>query len=159
MPYIEGKTLNSASQDINIETLLKLLDKTEKVLYDLSSHKAIMMDDLHPDNVILTPNNEFKFVDTDQYSFNPSEETRDIFNHNIYEWGNLILGIYADGYPFIDQSINDAFERCVFYGESRPSYIINKLYELIQKEYKKDITTIDEYNEGLKLVRKYKDKN
>ena len=155
MQYFEGVDFRHLNPNTNFNHLLTECDKIEEDINTLSSRNAIYMDDINPSNVIYTNNGELKVIDTDFYSYFPSEEEYLLYRHNMYEWGNFLLTMLAfNEFPFENSKINDLYLNSILYGKTSPTRVIRYLLEEIKDKTNHDVETLDEFHKSLSLVKK-----
>ncbi len=153
MPFMEGPSIKDIDPNINMLDLIESIERAEMNIYELSKYGGVQMDDVNPSNVIFSPDKEIKFIDTDLYDYFPSEEEYEIFKLNIKEFGNLIMCLYADGFPFTNDRINEMWYKCVRNGRARPSIILYELYNELQNNFDK-VNTMGEFKKGIELLKR-----
>lgn len=156
MDYVDGYLFKDIPLNEKIDYLINASIKAEKDILALSFEKAIIMEEINTANVIYSSDNRFKIIDTDFYTYFPSEEETIIYRTNMHEWGNYMMSVLVTDYPFKYDEINYLYEDCVLNGRVKPSLIISKIKEILETESNKKINTLDEYQNNLKLIKKMK---
>ena len=152
--YVEGKTFDKISDSESIKSIITASDKLEKEIRKISFKGVLMEDVNNPSNVIFTKNKELKIIDTDLYEICLSEEPFCLYKANLREWGNFIMNALKSYYPYENSNLNDYFTRLIYYGKVKPSYVLNYMLNEMNKISKREITTLGEYKEGQKLIKK-----
>ena len=154
MDYIDGYLFREIEDNESINNIISASIKVEENIKKLSYQYSIMMEEINPSNVIYSKDKKFKIIDTDFYTYFPSEEEQIIYKNNIYEWGNYMMSMLGGCYPFIDEDLNNLYCDCVCNGRVKPSQIVIKIKDLIEKISNQNINTLGEYQNSLKLVKK-----
>ena len=147
------KNMKYIDPNIGIDELINYIEKFELELYDLATRYGITVKDLHTDNVRFKEGYGFVAYDTDTYDCYSLEDSHILFSKNIKEWGNLVVLIYASGFPFINEELNYIHNKCIFYGKARPSVLMKMMLEEMRKNCD-DIKTFADFKEGIELIRK-----
>ena len=153
MPFMNGVEIRRIDGSTKINTLINHSDIFEKELHNLAFNKGLQVQDLHPANILYSPDEGFKAVDTDSYDCYCLEEQYITYRNNIREWGNLIFDMISKGYPFRNNELNNLYNMCIFSGKVKPSIIMRKALEEIIKEYH-SIDSLDDYQNGLELIKR-----
>ena len=153
MEYVEGDLFKNINQNISVHLLINECDKAEKNIKKLSTNNRVIMEEINPANVIIKKDNTIKIIDTDFYSLDYSNEDYILYRNNIYEWGNMVLSILGDNYPFKSDRLNKLYERCVLSGEVKPSIVLYEIYDMLTKVTNEKIETLDEYKKNLRLIK------
>ena len=154
MDYMKGTISNKIDSNERIIDILNATRELEKQIYLLAKYEGIVLDDVVYDSLIYTDDKRFKMTDTDGFLFEPSEELKYNFQRSIIEISNNILDLFAYNYPFKDDKLNDDFINCICDGKIKPSVILLKILEKIEKETQDKIITLSDYKEGQKLLKK-----
>ncbi len=156
LDYIDGTLYKDLDHsNINIMDYIKAADKVEKDLKELSIKNSVQVDDIHPANLIYTPNKEFKIIDTDLYVITFSESPYFIYKSNLREWNNMILTILGRTFPFDSSKLNNLFDLCIFNGKERASILLYELLSHMEVMTSEPIVTVKDFEDNLKLIKKY----
>ena len=155
MDYVEGIDITNTDQEINIRDLIKASSDIEDEILKLSFNEGLRLYDLHSGNVFYNVDDKtFKIIDTDSFKIGPYYSREDNYKNNLQEWGFFLLFDLAYYYNFRDEDINNLFDMCVNGGRKKPSVVLLKILEVIEKETGKEVKTLDEFIEGTNLIRK-----
>ena len=153
MDYIEGKRLSQLDGNIDIKDMFNKIDLLEKEIKLLVEQKNVIMYDLHEENLLVTPNNEIKVIDTDMFTFG-YYDIIDNYKDNMRELGLTILHFFLKDYKFKSEKLQDYYYRCIFDGRVKPSYLLNEALLEMEKELKESINTFNDLNRSIKLIKK-----
>lgn len=155
MNYIEGIRIDKINKEEKIEDLINACEILEKEILRISRYEGIVLYDVSYDSMRYTKDKEIKLIDTDSYLFEPSEETSFNYKRSLRELSNNMMLLLAKGYPFKDNNLSENYEKCIFYGGVKPSNMLMEILDQIRKETKENITTIEEYKEAQKILKRY----
>ena len=151
--YIKGQLFDTISDDESIKTIITASDLLEKNLKQASNY-GVVIEDVHPNNVIYTQSKELKIIDTDLYRYYPYEEAFILYKDNMREWGNFIIEEFGTPSRFKSDKLNEYVELLVYYGKMKPSILLNFILEEINNQLNHEIQTLGEFKEGQKLIKK-----
>ena len=147
--FVVGKRLREVFNDSNLVTMSKKSYKLEKDIDFVSSGK-IIVEDLSADNILYS--DEFKVIDPDYYVVDNSYDVDYInkLNHEIYK--GTILDLFV--YPYLKNKENHKFiiDRAEYYNHKdiKASELILCFKEDMEKYYKEEFETINEFNKKIK---------
>ncbi len=155
MDYVEGVRFCEIDPNIPIKVLIKASRNIERGILDFTRQYSILIYDLNRDNVLFQDNNEFKIVDTDLYEYYPSEGLYYNLKYNMKQWNEYMLynlGCALD--TFYSNELNLHLEIAINNGKICASNLIKEIIAEVKKQTNGDIKTLNDYNEGIKLIRK-----
>lgn len=147
--YIEGTQIRDLNDAIKIREFISALKEFEDNVRDFSYDQALNLYDLNMGNLLYK---EGRIIDIDTDCTCPFD--RDDINpyfENIKELSNCMCVKFFDG-VFNKSYINDIKRESLLIGCSRPSKVMSEI--LSEMSRYKEIDTLRDYNEGLKLIRK-----
>lgn len=155
MDFVEGEFFKKLDRKTKIKVLINAAINMEKEIINLSKEYGIGLYDLNDGNVIFQSTNEFKVMDTDLYEIASSYELYDLLKRNIKEWNEFLLyNMACKSNIFKSDKLNNRFELALHNGKVRASDLIMEIVSEIRKEIKKDIITLDDYYNGIKIIKR-----
>ena len=77
-----------------------------------------------------------------------------MYINNLKEWNELLLlGYGCNSGLFNNERLNIMFENALYHGKIKASYLLEEILKEIKK-LGKSLGTIDEYFEGLRLIKR-----
>jgi hypothetical protein len=149
--YVEGQTIDSLDRTkTNIGDFLEALKAFETQLMEFSYDTELDVCDLNLHNLVYTNDNRIVNIDTDIIHPFIYPITNPYFE-NLKELSSSLQKIFLDG-EFKSRELQQLQNECLVKGFMRPSTFISRaLYRL---DGYADINTIDDYEQGLVLLRK-----
>ena len=152
MEYIEGCNLKSIDELTNMKELCITLDELEKEIRDLGEYNDLHVKDLHPDNVLFTPDKKFKVIDTD-FSYIAPDDMIYTYRENMQELGNCMLPVFMGENDIKNSEVNYMYNLCCVEAKAKPSRVLMEAIDQIEKETKEEVLTLHDFKEGMKLLR------
>lgn len=154
MDYVEGQRIESLDELTDIKEFVLKLDKLEKEIKDLTTEYSLLVRDIHPNNVIYTPNHDFKLIDCDSDTLNTADDAYTNYRINMSELGNCILRLILCNGEYITDKVNDLYTMCIMRGKCKPSIVLEEAIKEIETYLKEEITTLKDFNKGISLMLK-----
>lgn len=155
MEYIKGISFTDIDKNTNIDLIVNAIKEVENNIILFSKENNILINDLHDGNVLFTKDNKLKIIDIDLYEYSYFEDIYPIIKYNLREWNEFILyTLNCRLSCFKSDILNLHHEISVTNGKYKSSDIIEEIIQGIQKEKCEDVKTLDDYYNGLKLVKK-----
>lgn len=152
MEYIDGVNLTSIDEMINMKELCEILDDLEKEIRELGERDNLHVKDLHPGNILFTPDNKFKIIDTDFCTVYPDDQVY-TYRENMQELGNCILPTIMGNNDFTNNKIKYMYDLCCLEAKAKPSRVLYEAIDQIENTTKEEIVTLHDFKEGMKLIR------
>ena len=152
--HVDGRKYYKLSEDTNMKLLACSLDNLEKEIRDISKEYSLVMFDLHSGNVIVDNNSSVNVIDTDEYIFDYYVDTYESYRYNIKVLANTTLYTLFKNIDIKDDNINKYYLQAILDGKCKPSYVLHEVIGLMEKEMKSEVTTFNEFTQGLKLIKK-----
>ena len=147
--YVDGTPIRTLEDAIKVREFISALKDFEDSVRDFSYDTGLSLYDLNVGNLLYK---DGKITDIDTDCVSPFEiDSINPYFENIKELSNCLSGKFFDG-EFKKSHINDIKKESLILGWSRPSKVMSELLSEIEKE--REIETLKDYYEGLKLVRK-----
>lgn len=155
MDYVDGSSFNNIDRKTKIDAIISAALDVEKNIFEISRYFYISLFDLHNNNVFFCPNNQFKIIDTDLYEYVPYKDVYGTLRENMKEWNEYLLyNLECMFECFKSREINLHFEIAMHTGKYKASDILSEVVSEIRKETKEDVSTLEDYYEGIKLIKK-----
>ena len=155
MDYISGTRFDELDPKTRISVLLEAAKKVEKDIILLAQYSGIVLYDVNRANVILQNDNTLKVVDTDLFMYMPSSELYENLKLSMKEWNEFLLYTLKGGtMVFKSGLLNLRHEIAVYNGKIRASDVIEDVLNEIRHTTHEDVSTLEEYYEGLKLIKR-----
>ena len=155
MDYISGTRFDALDPKTRISVLLEAAKKVEKDIILLAKYSGIVLYDVNRANVILQNDDTLKVIDTDLFMYLPSSEVYENLKLSMKEWNEFLLYTLKGGTTvFKSGLLNWRHEVAVFNGKLRASEVIEAVLSEIRQTTHEDVSTLEEYYEGLKLIKR-----
>ena len=147
--YIEGTSIRDLDEAIKIREFINALKTFEDNVRDFSYDTALNLYDLNMGNLLYK---DGQIIDIDTDCACPFEiDSINPYFENIKELSNCLVTKFFEG-NFNKGYINDIKRESLLIGCSRPSKVMSEL--LIEMSKQREVETLKDYNEGLKLIRR-----
>ena len=155
MDYVDGVPFDELNPNTRVEEVLESIKNIERAILELTRHHSILLFDLHNDNVLFQRDNQIKVLDTDMYEYSPSSETYENSKYNMRVWNEFMLYNFGCQFDaFYSELLNLRFEIALTNGKLKSSDILEEVICEMRKISHSEITSLDDYNEGLKLIKR-----
>ena len=158
MDYVDGVTFKELDRKTRIDDLLQASRDIENEILQITKHHGILLYDLNNGNVFIRPDVSFGVIDTDYYEYAPSNEAYDNAKYNMKMWNEYLLyNLMCYTNAFYSERLNLRFEIAMYTGKIKSSDMIEELLEEIRLDTGIDSKTLEDFFEGMKLIRRRKD--
>lgn len=155
MDYVDGILFYEIDPKTPIEVLIKASKNIEKAILEFTRKYSILIYDLNNGNVLFQNNNEFRIVDTDLYEYSPSNGLYYNLKYNMKQWNEYMLYNFGFSFnTFYSDVLNLRFEIAMNNGKISASSLIKEVVFEIERKLNASVKTLDDYNQGIKLIRK-----
>ena len=158
MDFVDGVTLPSLDRKTKIDTLIQASISMEKEIINLARYRGIILYYLNDVDVFILYDNSFKAVDTECFEYAPSNEAQDNIKLSMCYWSDYLLYNLALYYgAFKSDKLNLYFDIATTNGKFKASNMIEMIVDEIRKNTSNSIETLDDYYEGVKLIKRRND--
>lgn len=156
MDLVQGKKFAQLDPKTRIDLLLEAARKVEKDIVELAKNHAVVLYDVNNSNVIFQRDNTFRVIDTDLYMYQPSEEQYLNCMESMKEWNEyFLMNLKGGSLCFKSWALNEYHENALYQGDYPASYVTEKVIGEMRRNTGIDPVTLEEYYEGVQLLKKY----
>lgn len=156
MEYVEGSVLRTQKRDIDLSKFLSAMKILEKSIKNDISLNSVQMNDLNLGNIIYTPDNLLKVIDTDLYDYDSNPNLSEIHRVNIREYNNSIMAFLLKDIIHSEYKVHCLKELIVatIYGEILASEMLQGYQCFLSNYFQEEIKTLNQMDKKLALIKK-----
>ena len=150
--FVPGVTLRDSDLNIDFDVFINALQELEMCIAKDVTKNYVQITDMNGSNLIFTPDNKIKVVDTELFISYYDENLSQLMNINMREYNNDLLSCLH-----IENIKNEYFEglfRKVLYGMIFISEYLTEVMNYLRANSNKPLVTVKDFCEALNSSRK-----